>query len=174
MDEIWKDIEGYEGYYQVSNKGRVKSLCRVVIRKCGKPNPIQERILKQAINQKNGYSYVNLFRNGKGNVITVHQLVAKTFLQNPENKPTIDHINGNKLDNSVDNLRWATYCEQQDNEATTRKRPILQYTLDGKLIKEWLSINEIQQQLKFDNGHICACCKGVRKTAYGYKWQYAA
>ena len=103
MEEIWKDIEGYEGLYQVSNLGRVKSL---------------ERIYKNrksfSITNK-GYYRMPLYKNGKQKCHHIHKLVAKAFILNPENKPTVDHIDRNKQNNCVDNLRWATYKEQIAN-----------------------------------------------------------
>lgn len=97
MKEIWKDVEGYEGY-QVSNKGRVKSLN---FRHTGK-----ERILKS--NPDGGYCLVSLYRNGKRTSKKIHRLVATAFIPNPENKPEVNHINHNKRDNRASNLEWVT------------------------------------------------------------------
>ena len=107
-DEIWVDIKGYEGLYQVSNKGRVKSLN---YNKTG-----EERVL---INQpdKTGYLHVVI----KGKIINVHRLVAEAFIPNPENKPCVDHINTIRGDNRVENLRWATTKENMNNEKTLEK-----------------------------------------------------
>ena len=99
MKEIWKDIENYEGLYQVSNLGRIKS-----IRKMKKQN-----ILK--LGTRNTYNVINLMKNGKARSFQVHRLVAKAFIPNPENKPQVNHINGVKNDNRLENLEWVTRSE---------------------------------------------------------------
>jgi len=114
MNEIWRDIKGYEGLYQVSNLGRVKSLSRKykhnmfgkkIIYKTSK-----ERLLTININQ--GYAHVVLCKNGKCKQKLLHRLIAQSFIPNPENKPNINHIDGNGLNNNLDNLEW---CTQKEN-----------------------------------------------------------
>ena len=101
MNEVWKDIKNYEGFYQVSNLGNIKSLYY------GK-----ETILKPYINKKNGYMYIRLSKKGIVKTIRIHRIVAKTFLDNSNNYPIINHIDGNKLNNCVSNLEW---CTQKEN-----------------------------------------------------------
>lgn len=108
MKEIWKDITGYEGIYQVSNLGRVKSLERVVVIGYGAKRLFKEKILKNNVNNKNGYVYVGLHKDGKTKQSRVHRLVALEFLKNEDNLPHINHKNEIKTDNSVDNLEWCT------------------------------------------------------------------
>jgi len=112
--EIWKDIQGYEGLYQVSNLGRVKSLGRFVDNLVRGHYWQEERILKPN-KTKHGYLMVALRKNNKPNYFKVHRLVAITFIPNPENKPQIDHINAIKTDNTVNNLRWVTAKENIRN-----------------------------------------------------------
>lgn len=116
--EEWRDVVGYEGLYQVSNLGRVKSLR--MYDSWGRKRYIS--ILKQSINKGNGYCYVNLHdKNGNGLVHTIHRLVAKSFLPNPLNKPCIDHINTVRTDNRTCNIRWVTYSENCRNEITNKR-----------------------------------------------------
>lgn len=103
MEVVWLDIAEYEGLYQVSNCGRVKSLPRNGTIK-------EERMLKPRVS-KNGYLYVHLRNGNISKYVKIHRLVAEAFIPNPDNKPQVNHINGNKLDNTVDNLEWVTASE---------------------------------------------------------------
>ena len=113
MEEIWKDIEGYEGLYQVSNYGRVKSLPKIhkTTKNYNKLGYItKEKILRQRKTQR-GYFLVTLYKDQKGKSLYVHRLVANMFILNKDNKPCINHKNGDKKDNKVTNLEWCTYSE---------------------------------------------------------------
>ena len=110
MEEIWKDIQGYEGLYQVSNLGRVKRNYRENIDSKGRKRIFNESIIKPNID-KGGYFYVNLYKNGKKEIQKNHRLVCNTFIANPENKPQVNHIDGNKENNNVNNLEWVTIQE---------------------------------------------------------------
>lgn len=114
MEEIWKDIKGYEGHYQVSNFGRVKSVERYKDNH-GTKQLVKEHILKQSENQKGGYLKVDLWKDGKSKTLYTHRLVAQAFIENPLNKTTVNHINGNHKDNHVSNLEWATPSEQNEH-----------------------------------------------------------
>lgn len=109
MKEEWKDIPGYEGLYQISNLGRVKSLARKVKTKNGNYQGYNEKILKT---RKKGYCIVSLCKDRKIKGMQVHRLVAEAFIPNPENKPYVDHIDTNPQNNNVNNLRW---CTQKEN-----------------------------------------------------------
>lgn len=117
MNEIWKDVIGYEGIYQVSNTGRVVSLSRPSVMHNGGIKILPERLMTAKVN-RGGYQVVHL-RTGGNLYPTVHKLVAQAFLDNPDGKPTVNHIDGNKLNNHVDNLEWATHSEQMIHAIST-------------------------------------------------------
>lgn len=158
INEVWRDIKGFEGLYQVSNLGRVKSL------KCGK-----EKILKPG-KTTCGYLQVILSKDGKTKAYKVHRLVANTFIPNPNNLETVNHINEDKTDNRVENLEWMNY---KDNKRYSSAVAVNQYTLDGKFIRTWDCMNEIHIQLGFSQGGIWFCCQGKRKSSHGFIWRYA-
>ena len=196
--EIWKDIEGYEGY-QVSNLGRVRSLDRID----SNNHPLKGVILKPYISNS-GYLLVGLYKQQKRDRKLLHRLVAEAFIPNPENKSEIDHINTIKTDNTVflnedgsinyekTNLRWATRKENINNPLTKtkmqinarkpskgkygkkhhRSKPIIQYDKEGNFIKEWECANDVERVLGISNKHIGSVCLGKRKSCGGYIWKY--
>lgn len=156
-DEVWADIEGYEGLYQVSTKGNVRNS------RTGK--------LMTPWYCRKGYLYVTLCSNGKKVNCSIHSLVAKTFIPNPENKPTVDHINRNKEKNNVTNLRWATYEEQRLNSNSGRpKTPIL--AMKDGVEKVFDSQAYCAKELALDKRQIGACLRGKQKTHKGYTFKY--
>ena len=163
--EYWKPVVGYEGHYQVSNFGRVKSI------KFGK-----EIILKPR-KDKCGYYSVVLYKNGIVKKYYVHRLVAEAFIPNPNNLPCVNHKDENKLNNSVDNLEWCDrlynvrYGTGIERRSKKRSKPVLQYTLDGNLIREWASVMECGRN-GYNQGHVADCCNGKLKTHKGFIWVY--
>jgi hypothetical protein len=172
--EMWKDIAGYEGLYQISNFGNVKSLPKK--KGCGIGYTQKERVLKAASNGQ--YLFVVLRKDRKSKMHYVHRLVAQAFIANPNNKSDINHLNGKKTDNRVSNLEWATRQENiihayKNGLEKPHTRKILQYDKRGNLIKEWNSIKDAAAWLNKPRTNISHCCRGNRyKSAYGYVWKY--
>lgn len=179
MNEIWKTIDEYPNY-QVSNMGNVKSLN---YKRTG-----NEKILKQ-YNHTFGYKIVSLSQNGKIKKVCVHRLVAMAFIPNPENKPEIDHINTDPIDNRVCNLRWVTSKENSNNTITKNKYSQMRKIMIGKLnpkskivlqfdkkmnfIKRWNSLADVKRQLNIIPSNILKVINGIRTHTGGYKWGYA-
>lgn len=186
MEEIWKNIQGYEGKYQVSNFGRIKSL--------GNNKTRKEKILK-TIEDSKGYLTINLCKEGKHKTYKIHRLVVEAFIPNPNNYPIINHKDENPLNNCVDNLEWCTYhynntygtvikrrventdwkarTENTDYREIARKlsKSVIQYTKDGEFVREWSSTNECGRN-GFNQGHVSSCCIGKRKSHKGFIWKY--
>lgn len=172
--EIWKDIPGYEGYYQISNFGRVKSLTRRFTRSDGKEVTFKERLLKPGINQT-GYKYVNLSKGGRAYCARVHRLVAQSFVPNPKRFPCINHKDENKLNNNSDNLEWCSfqYNLTYNNKQMCRATPVLQFTKNGEFVKAHVSQAEAERSMGCGRLNISACCSGRIKSCAGYVWKYA-
>lgn len=119
-NEIWKPIKGFEGYYEISNFGRIKALCRLIKRKNSGDFITKERILKLH-KIPNGYIKVILYKDGVLFQRYVHRLVAEAFVHNPENKSEIDHIDTNRANNIADNLRWCSRSENNRNPITSKR-----------------------------------------------------
>ena len=187
MQEIWKDIESFEGIYQISNFGRIKSFrrnksfCFIVVTQ-------KERILKGWKNTE-GYVCIRLWKDNVDIFKRVHRLVAEAFIPNPENKPNVNHIDGNKSNNHKDNLEWSTQSENvfhayntlnvQAGFKTTAKEiankkkiKIKQFTLENIFVKEWNSASDINKELGICRTAIVDCCKGLIRKSAGFKWEY--
>lgn len=174
MEEVWKDIEGYEGLYQVSNKGNVKSLVN-------NKGVEREKLLKPVI--VNGYKKVNLCKNKTKKTYSIHRLVAQAFIENTNNYPCINHKDECKTNNVVENLEWCTHkyntnygscikrmSESQIND-TNKSKQVYQYSKEGELISVWESTSECGRN-GFERSSVSACCNGKLKTHKGYIWRY--
>lgn len=171
--EIWKDIVGYVGFYQVSSRGNVRALDRVDCRNRHRPaHPC--RMIKNA----DGYYKVELCKDGKKTRFFVHRLVALHFIPNPNGYDCINHIDENKTNNHVANLEWCT--REYNNNYGVRNRKIAQMQsvrtamIDiktGNVVKVFDSAHTAAQYIGGDESSICKCRNGKRKTAYGYRWE---
>ena len=158
--EIWKDIEGYEGLYQVSNLGRVKSV-------------LSKKILKQ-YEDSSHYKRVRFYKDGKHKDYSVHRLVATAFIPNPDKLPCVNHKSEIVSENFADNLEWCSnkynsnYGTTQARRVQKRQKPILQYDLNGEFIREWNSVKEAGEYLNISPRRISEVCNYVRKSCGGY------
>lgn len=177
MDALWRPILVKENIiiYSVSNKGQVKRHACTVLQKDGKYLTVKERILK-SFDDDRGYQQVDINRR----TISVHRLVAESFIPNPSDKPTVNHKDGNKHNNDVSNLEWATHMENVHHAIDTGLRPrggqtkkIAQYSLDGEYIQTFDSVLEAGKSVGSSKpSSIARCARGYRNKAYGYKWSY--
>lgn len=179
MKEIWKDIKGYEGFYQISNLGRVRSLDRLVN---GNHITCDFQTMKGKIltgsMDKLGYVRVLLRRNRAYDSQLVHRLVAIAFIDNPKNLPYINHKDENPSNNRVDNLEWCTAqynvtygtCQERINKFKIRR--VNQYDKDGNFIKTWDSLKSAAASINCAQQNISRCCRNRCKTCGGYIWKY--
>ena len=188
--EKWRDIKEFKGLYQVSNLGNIRSLDTMI--NCKGAKGINEHIRKGRILKKTigttGYYNVNLSKDSKVRLLRVHTLVARAFIPNPNNYKLINHKDGNKLNNKVENLEWCDYSHNikeayriglRKNKYSGKygkeaqfSKPLLQFTIDGKFIKEWENASQVKRELGYCAENIRSVCNGKRKIANGYKWKY--
>lgn len=179
MEEIWKDIVGYEGWYQVSNFGRVRSVDRYVN---GNHINCDFQFMRGKIRKlrknKDGYWIVILRKNSKSKGFLVHRLVAEAFIPNPRNLPYINHKDENPENSTVTNLEWCTaaYNLQYSNVAERitkfKIRKVIQFDLDMNEIKCWDSLKDAAKAINRAQQNISRCCRGKCETCGGYKWRY--
>lgn len=196
--EIWKPVVGFEGFYEVSNKGRVRGVEHYVPT-FNKGTLYQQivygKILKPS-QKSDGYLAVDLHKNAVRKTITVHRLVATAFIPNPDNKPCVNHLDEVKTHNWVENLEWCTVYEnlhygtgperrsltlkQHWANGEIHRRPnhkikkVAKYSKGGELLTVYQSFTEAVKALgiKGCDAHVCQCLNGQRQTAYGYRWEY--
>lgn len=174
---MWKDIKDFEGYYQVSDSGLVKSLPRTITRNSGSYK-IQERILSPS-KHKSGYLYVMLSKDGLDYMKRVHRLVAEAFVPNPDNLPCVNHKDENKRNNVSSNLEWCThqyninYSGNTTKAAKTVSLKIVSIDKDGnKTLYD--SINLAARHVNGDASCITKVAKFINKSHKGYVWRYAS
>ena len=194
MEEIWKDIKGYEGLYQVSTLGRVRSVSHEVIDSIGRHSIKEGKALSLRKSTQTGYPTINLTKNGKYTSFNVHRLVAEAFIPNPNNLPCVNHKDESRDNNVVDNLEWCTYgynnmygtAPERRNKSLREyfdehtiaghdlpTRHVVQYSLSGDIVREFNSINAAERELGLKpSSGISACCHGKLKIAYGFVWRF--
>lgn len=188
--EIFIDIEGYEGLYQIGNLGTVKSLPKIIESANGGVRYHDTIVLRHDIGRK-GYHRVTLFKNKERKRYLVHRLVAVAFVLNPKNLPEVNHKNGDRSDNRAAELEWCTRSMNikhayevlnrqptrnalgRINEKNPLSKKVIQISKEGVVMKTWASSAEVGRALGLNRTNIGACARGKIKTAYGYKWQYA-
>ena len=165
--EIWKDIKGYEGLYLISNLGRIKSL------------KYNEEKLLQPYMTSTGYYKIDLRKNNVRKIKPIHRLVAETFIPKSNGYSEVNHKDGNKKNNNINNLEWVTRAENIKHSYATglhihspECKPVSQIDIDtGQIINEYKSINEAAKQLGIRHESISACVNGVTNSYGGYKWK---
>ena len=186
-NEIWKDIEGYEGMYQVSNLGRVRSLDRYIPAKCALSKTDDDvlyfrkgKIIK-LWEIVGGYFYVSLSKGDKAKMFRVHRLVAMAFIPNPDNLPEVNHIDEDKSNNRADNLEWCTHLYNEhhgtkiERAAKNRyRRPVEAYNEKGEVVASFSRIADAARAYGVNNCTLWQCCNhiGTVKRVKGLYWRY--
>jgi hypothetical protein len=166
--EVWKSIKGYEGIYEISNLGRIKTLSRII-----RGRKMPEKI-KKLDKTKQGYLRVELSKNKSKKKYSVHRLVAQTFIENCNKYPCVNHKDENPSNNSVDNLEWCThlYNNLYNNKHKRNCKKIKQLDKNYNVINIFESVNEASEKNKIIRNEISNCLNKRQKTAGGYHWQY--
>lgn len=181
ITEIWKSINGYEGFYEVSNLGNVRSVDRI-----SNGRTYSGRVLLKGLNKK-GYEQVTLSKGDKQKTKSVHILVGIAFIPNPDNKPQINHKDGVKTNNNIDNLEWNTNSENNTHAYNVLKRkspwqdkkgslhgaskPVLKFDKNNVFIEEYPSVSIAAELNNLKHSHISRVIHGVKKSTGGFKWK---
>jgi len=185
MEEIWKDIYfkdkgkvwDYRGIYQVSNLGNLRSVERKI--KSGFSNTEfytkKSKIRHQQLGSQ-GYKIIRLSKNCATKTKRVHRIIAKIFIPNLQDKPCVNHIDGNKANNNIKNLEWVSYSENNqhavDNGLRNDNKTTYQYDEEMNLLNEFNSLSEASRKTNIHKGNMGSCARGERKLAGGYIWKY--
>jgi len=189
--EEWVDITGFEGKYQISNHGRIKSLARLANRGKGNYQPLPEKIKNQHID-KAGYPIISLWNDflKKGKRFRMHRIIAKHFILNPDSKPCVNHKDGDKTNNFFENLEWCTYGENKSHSFKVlgerhwlkdkfgedcpyhKKVDMLDLTTN-EVIKTFYGLQEASRKTGAGQGNIWSVCNGKRPHAKGFGWRYS-
>lgn len=174
--EIWRDIQGFEGFYQVSNMGRVRSRDRLIVYSNGRHRHFKGQLIRP-VKTNSGYWQIRMKKNERVTHEYVHRLVAKAFIPNPKGLPEINHKDENRLNNQVANLEWTdrlgniNYGNRSKKFAVSRGFKVGQFTLDGKLIRAYYSTHEAGRH-GYCQASVSKCARGKSKSYKGYIWKY--
>lgn len=172
MQEIWKDIPGYEGIYQASSFGRIKSVPHMIKANINGGRRITEERFKALHKGWHGYLWVSLCKGGKAKTQSVHRVIANTFLENKNNYPDVNHKDGNKLNNNVDNLEWCTTKQNQIHAAVNGLLGNSKKVRCVETNKIYQSSGEAERDCGICGRNIRSACSGRYKTAGGYHWEW--
>lgn len=176
--EEWMAVKGYEGYYEVSNFGNIRSVEREVLCKNGTSKHLNSHTMSQSTHYKNGYKSVILTVGCEKKRVLVHRIVAQAFLPNPKNLPEINHIDEDKTNNRLSNLEWCTheynnrYGTKRERLAKRRNKSVRQFK-DGVLIAVYESATIAAKAINGTQGGVSSCCRGDFPTYKGFIWEYA-
>lgn len=196
-EEQWRAVSGFEGFYEVSSFGKLRGLDRLVGYRYSGMQRLWKGRIRKASRQKTGYMLVELRNNGTKTIAKlVHRLVAQAFVPNPENKPHVNHLDGNKANNHVDNLAWCTAAENERHSYVTlgkkanltglgrkgalhaQSKPVFQFSLKGEFIAKHGGATEAARSLydkgfpKASQNRVSCCARNETAYAYGFIWLY--
>lgn len=178
--EEWRDVKGFEGFYMISSLGNIKSCERKVIRGDGKTLPLQEKVLKQSL--RNGYPCATLWNGGKAKNVKIHRLVAEAFISNPNAYRCVNHIDGNKTNNTVNNLEWCTHSQNMKHAHDNGLNKSVHMASKAHAIKSSIpvmrsdgvvygSMSDAARDIGCGASEVSACCSGKRKSVNGFSFE---
>jgi len=182
--ELWKDVVGFEGLYQISSMGRVKTVQRISIDSLGRRMPIKERMVRISVSKQTGYPFASLSKNGTQYKICIHRLIAEAFIPNPDNLPCVNHKDQDRGNSVLENLEWCTYSYNNSYGDAVKKRKetlrkaligkhkiIYQFTKEGELVRLFVhGVNQMEEELGYLIGD---CLTGKSKTSHGFIFSYS-